>query len=417
MRPRLLVVSHVLPFPPHAGQHQRVHETLRALRRAFEVAFLTTASRSFDVAEELSAHCDEPIVIESPYRENAATRHLHRAAGLAYMARTGLRWSNFAIGRLNLSPDRVAAALSSRKPFDVALFEYWHAVDAARLLRDSGVPCVLDMHDVLWQARRRQLEAMPIPAWWTRWAVARYRRQEEAAWPVFEGIVAINRAELAYVAPRTPASRLFLTPMGTDLKAWAYAWEPLDPPRIAFYGALSTRHNQESAIHTADEVMPRVWKTRPDAELWIVGSNPPERIRALGRDPRVHVTGFVDRVQPVLATMSAVVCPWTGTYGFRSRLIEVMALGVPVVASPDAVYGMDLEHGDGIRLAATPASMAADVLQLLDDSSAASAQSRRGRAIVERRFSVEATYDALTDDLREWLLTRRTGPRAAAVPA
>src|SRR5690606_14691233 len=111
---------------------------------------------------------------------------------------------------------------------------------------------------------------------------------------------------------------------GIDLQKWPYSWQPAQPPRIAYYGGLGSPHNQRDALQCYEEIMPTVWAHFPDVELWIVGSRPPATIQALAeQDSRVTVTGFVERVQDVLQTMTAVLCPWTGKYGFRSRLIEV----------------------------------------------------------------------------------------------
>ena len=120
----------------------------------------------------------------------------------------------------------------------------------------------------------------------------------------------------------------------------------------------------------------------------------------------MHVTGFVDDVQSVLRSMTAVVCPWEGTWGFRSRLIETMALGVPAVVTPDAVHGMELEHGGGVLHGRTDAELAAHVLQLLSETDFQKEQSRRARERVEQLFSLEKTYGRLITDLADWLRSR-----------
>src|SRR5262249_29035716 len=155
-------------------------------------------------------------------------------------------------------------------------------------------------------------------------------------------VIAINHEELNYLRSATPSTtKLFHAAMGVDLALWPYSWSPSGKPCLAYYGGLGSPHNQADALACYQRLMPEIWRRFPDAEFWIVGGNPPETIRALGSDSRVKVTGFVENVQPVLSRMSLLLCPWSGIFGFRSRLIEAMALGVPVVTSPDAVYGME----------------------------------------------------------------------------
>jgi glycosyltransferase involved in cell wall biosynthesis len=97
--------------------------------------------------------------------------------------------------------------------------------------------------------------------------------------------------------------------------------------------------------------------------------------------------------------MTAVLCPWRGTYGFRSRLIEVMAVGIPVVATPDAVYGMGLTDGEGLLLAEQDAALSNYAVILERDCAWAQKQSRLARQQVEAKFSFAATYEALAEAL------------------
>ena len=114
----------------------------------------------------------------------------------------------FAVG------DRIENILADRE-FDLVVFEYWHAFRCAGSFRRRGIPTVLDMHNVLWRGQERNLRAARLPEWWVQWAVARYRKAEEQAWERFDGLIAINRSELDYVAKKvSPRQRLFYAPMG-----------------------------------------------------------------------------------------------------------------------------------------------------------------------------------------------------------
>jgi glycosyltransferase involved in cell wall biosynthesis len=238
--------------------------------------------------------------------------------------------------------------------------------------------------------------------------VERYRRREEESWRKFDAVIAINRKELDYVRSTTPSSiKLFHAPMGVDLAQWPYSWSPPGMPRLAYYGAMGNPHNQAEALACYRRLMPEIWRRFPDAEFWIIGGNPPEIIRALESDSRVKVTGFIEKVQRVLSRMSLALCPWSGHFGFRSRLIEVMALGVPVVASPDAIYGMEIEPDRGLLLGRDDQEMISQSMGLLNDSDFAAEQSRFARQQIERRFSAEATYGRLARELFEWLASRR----------
>lgn len=414
-QPRLLVISHVSPFPGRSGQEQRVLYTLKAARQLFHVTFATPVGpgQAADVKEKLSRFCDEVVLLPSQYSRSRASKIWHRMIGTLYSQYTGLKLSNYIIGRLELSPARVGSLVNGKR-FDCALFEYWHAADSAAALCENGIPCVLDMHDLLWQARAGQLSDKPgLPEWWKRWLVNRYRAREEAAWKQFDGVIAINREEEKYVQARvSEQTKLFHAPMGVDLALWPYSWQPVQPRRVAYYGGLGNHHNQQGALRCVRNIMPTIWREFPDTEVWLVGSNPPDLIKALASDPRVKVTGYVEDVKSVLRAMAIVVCPWSGTYGFRSRLIEVMALGVPVVTSPDAVFGMELEEGKGLFLGRDDDELAGHSLRLLENNAFAREQSRLARQQVETAFSFENTYVRPMRELRCWLEEKRNALRS-----
>jgi hypothetical protein len=103
-----------------------------------------------------------------------------------------------------------------------------------------------------------------------------------------------------------------------------------------------------------------------------------------------------------------------GALGNPDRQREALrcARAIMVVASPDAVYGMDLEPGAGLFLEATEPGMTQACLRLLEDRQFAEQHSRLARAQVEPRFSLAATYGRLAGELRRWceVETRHVAP-------
>jgi len=399
----MLVISSILPFPGVAGQQQRVANTLKALRGYFHITFLTVVDQKNKtlIENRLIEYVDDVILLPSKYSKNIFTKSFHKIAGLIYSFFTGLKFSNYIIGKLEFSPSRIQKTLSDRY-FDIALFEYWHAVDSVSILKKKNILCVLDMHNILWQSYKRHLPSRIFGLnWWTAWAISNYKKREEAAWKQFNGLIAINRAEMDYTIQQVPEKNaMFYTPMGVDISSWSYSWQPKKPQRLAYYGGLSSHHNQVDAFFCYEQIMPGIWNNYPNAELWIVGSSPPDTLKKLSeKDARVIVTGYVEQVQDVLMYMSVVLCPWSGTYGFRSRLIEVMALGVPVIASPQAVYGMEMKNGQGLFLEETPQKMVKACLNLLQNFEFSKSQSLLARKQVENFFSFDSTYKCLAQNL------------------
>jgi glycosyltransferase involved in cell wall biosynthesis len=406
-KPNLLIVSSVYPFPGFAGQQQRVLNKLKAFNVEFTTTFVTNApAASIDeVHRKLLEYCNNAIVFPSLYGRSLSTKLGYRLRALIYNAKHGLKLSNYIINKVEFPPERLKPLLLTNQ-YDGALFEYWHAVDAVDLFVQNRIPTILDMHDILWKSRTRQLDTMPfMPPWWKKRSIELYKFHEESAWKDFDALIAINSAEADYVRNKVSEQiQIFYAPMGVDLTQWPYAWSPVQPPRIVYYGGLGSVHNQQDALFCAEKIMPIIWAELPDTELWLVGSNPPPLLKALtSKDSRIKVTGYVQDVQDVLKTATLALCPWTGTYGFRSRLIEMMSIGIPIVASSDAVYGMDLDSERGLFLRDNAESMAEMSLHLLNHPLVASEQSRLAHDQVKTKFDFANTYGRLALELAQFI--------------
>jgi len=384
-------------FPQDMASKVRMLNILKAASDKFEITFLSLCDQK-DIdrnKRELQSICEHIVLLPPRNRKNLVTRVLHRAiSSLTYYA-TGVPRELYYSGILNLSPKRVKNALANNL-FDVVLSEYWYGSASVEHFKRMGIPCVLDMHDILWQKKttsgNRNASNM-LRKKHQDFLDRRYRLFEEAMWKRFDHLISINMAEEKYVRQELSSNVSIITAgMGVDLKEWFYSWKPVRPPRIVFYGSLSGKENEIAALRCANQIMPLVWSSAPDAELWLVGANPTGNLLALQTNPRIKVTGFVEQVQDVLSKVSIMLCPLKGKYGFRSRLIEAMALGVPLCVTSDAVYGMGLEEGKGITVHDSDDATADAVIALLNSPDMAKRQSVFARKQVEEKFSFEATY-------------------------
>lgn len=395
--PKLLVISPVANlFPLDMGCKVRILNTLRAAREKFEVTFVSACDSKDIPANQrvLESICSRTILLPRRYRENLLSR-------VSYWVRCNLAYylagvpKMYYSNRANLSPKRVKNALVNSS-FDIVLFEYWLSARSVGCFKAKGIPCVLDIHDILWnwqESGQNYNSGSMLGKNHQRFLNWRYRCFEKATWRRFNHIISMNTVENQYLRQELSGNIFFENiGMGVDFKQWPYSWKPAKPARIIFYGSLSGRQNERAALRCANQIMPLVWSKTPDVQLWLVGANPPDSLRALEKKNRVKVTGFIEQVQNVLSQATIILCPLSGKYGFRSRLIESMALGVPIVATSDAVYGMNLENRQGIVINDSDSGAAEEIVKLLTSAKTAKEQSLLARKQVEEKFSFEQTY-------------------------
>jgi glycosyltransferase involved in cell wall biosynthesis len=191
-----------------------------------------------------------------------------------------------------------------------------------------------------------------------------------------------------------------VVPTGVDTDRFAPSDGPWDPSNIVFYGSMRNPMNVDALTHLVEEILPRIRKRVPGAHLTVVGASPSEKmLRRAASDRGITFTGYLDDVREPLARAGVAVLPLRFGHGVRGRVYELLAMAVPVVVSPVAVAGMDLEPGDGLLFADSPDAFADAVARVLGDPQLRARLGERGRQLAVSQVSLAATYDRLVEFL------------------
>jgi glycosyltransferase involved in cell wall biosynthesis len=163
--------------------------------------------------------------------------------------------------------------------------------------------------------------------------------------------------------------------------------------------------NVDGVRHFCAEIFPLVRAEIPDARFVIVGRNPVRSVRALGRLPGVSVTGGVPDVRPYLASAAVSVAPLRVARGLQNKILEAMAMALPVVGTSAAFEGVGAPRGTGGEVADDPEGFARCVVELLRDPARRQSVGRAARAYVERHHRW-ADHGAALDELIGRLVVR-----------
>ena len=146
--------------------------------------------------------------------------------------------------------------------------------------------------------------------------------------------------------------------------------------------------NRDAVLQMADSVWPELTKAMPDARLTIVGASPPQAILDLAaRDRRVTVTGFVDDVRPYMERAQVYLCPMRDGGGTRLKILDALAMGVPIVATQMALEGIDVVADTDVLVANDPGEFVSQIVRLVGDQALWKRLHTNGRAFVEQHFS------------------------------
>jgi sugar transferase (PEP-CTERM/EpsH1 system associated) len=301
--------------------------------------------------------------------------------------------------------------LAKQGRFDVLHVEHLRgAVLAERL---SGIPRVFDSVDSIAYLFEQASRLAPkiTQRLMARVDLPRTRRFEARAPRRFERILTtspVDAQAIRDLAGDAADSRIRLLPNGVDLDFFRPVDTPPDPATILFSGKISYHANSAAVLYLGREVMPRVWQQRPDARLMIVGKDPTPAVRALGADPRVTVTGYVEDLRPYFARATVSATPLLYGAGTQYKVLEAMASGVPVVATPRVGSGLQAQPDRDLLVGEDTGQLARCIVRLIDDARLRREIGAAGRRYVERYHSwpqIAATLAAIYAEARAAPLT------------
>jgi sugar transferase (PEP-CTERM/EpsH1 system associated) len=416
---RILFLAHRIPYPPNKGDKIRSFHELRAmLDRGHEVHLLAFADDAKDVrhAATLADLCASATIL--PLDRRRAT--LRALATLP--RRAPLSVGYFGSARMRRAVGRASA---SARP-DL-IFAY-SAMMAAYVPDELAARTVVDLTDVDSEKWRAYAERLPGPlAWLYALECRRLRRWEGAILERVAYTVVSTEREAALLAPAdSPVSqvRLRVVTNGVDLQY--YRPRPIlrpppdrpsaPVPRLVFVGVMNYYPNVEAACFLAEEIFPRVRRCVPSAELLIVGSNPTRRVRRLGERPGVSVTGHVEDVRPYLVDATACVVPLRIARGVPNKVLEAMASGCAVVATPAAVAALRVVDGEQVLIGRDTDELARAIVRVVSDDALRLGLGARARRFVEAEHRWAPHMRRLIDLLESVGVVSPAGSEPATPP-
>ncbi|MDH4037641.1 MAG: glycosyltransferase family 4 protein [Candidatus Krumholzibacteria bacterium] len=392
-RPRVLLVKPVLPFPPEQGTRVLSFAIVEALSEAFDV---TVLARILDAGEEAQARalerwCSRVVTVLPDNRRSMGAR-------IAYKLVYGTR--ALVTGRsLKSLYDCPGAFLRrarelARESFDLVIVEYWQLYPLLDVF--PAARTVLLTHDIDLQVSRDRatLERGALRRALAAWRNRAEGREEVRAYRRAGRVWALTARDADSVRALSGGTPVDVLPFGLPNDAFTESATPREPGEILFMGAMGAVFNRDAIVHFERDIHPLL-AGLPGIRFTIVGGALPPEASALGNAPGVTVTGHAPDPRVYLRRATCMIVPLRYAGGLRIRIIEAMAAGLPVVASPAAVAGMDLVAGSEVLVARTPQEYRDHVERLLGDPAFAASLSGRAREAVRTRYGPRARSEGI----------------------
>lgn len=388
---RILFITATIPYPKISGAPLRTYNLLRHLASRHDVylvAFADTPEQREGIGH-LRQFCRMVEAVDLP-DDHALNRPLE---GLRYLFK-GIPPDLRFVRAESLA--RIIRRLVDDVHFDIVQIEHTSmGVYLDILPAELRQRAVWMVHDIDFSRYARMAH---VETRWRRrlrlWLHGRLLRKWEPGIAArFERTIVVSDSDRNILLTADPRLQVEVVPNGVDTRLF----EPLPPPAkpdLVFVGNMNAVACVDAMTYFCRQILPLVRAAVPEVELWIVGIDPRDEVKALAGNG-VHVTGRVDDVRPYYERSSVCVVPLRAGGGTRLKILESMALNRPVVSTTIGCEGLQVQDGIHLLIADSPAHLAASTIRLLQDAELRAALTRQARQLVVARYDWEAIATGL----------------------
>lgn len=382
---KLLFLAQRVPYPPNRGDKITTWQLVDRFRHEHQV---TVVAFAHDDADRLAAQELRDMGVETVDIPLDLARAKLKALPLLATSRP-LTLGVFGSRRLQAEVDaRVGGAD----------FAYAFSSSMGAFLLPHEIPWVMHFAELDSDKWRQYAERSSGPVAWV------YRREWRRLLE-FEREVAARTVTNVLCTPleeeifqrEVPGRPSVVLRNGVDLERFSPADNTPEPGHLVFTGVMDYLPNVDGCCWFVEEILPRIREAVPTATFSIVGSKPTSQVQRLARVPGVTVTGFVDDTRDWLRRASVAVAPLRIARGIQNKVLEALAMGLPVVGTSSATQGVEGVAEQDYLVRDEAEAFAAAIVGLLEGAEEAQALASRGRALVEERYSWAKVLAPLDD--------------------
>jgi len=395
---RILYLTPSFQHPTVRGPHRHYH-FIRELSQRHEITLLALARHSIgaDALAEMKSYARDVFTFDV----NGGSASV-LGDTLGKLPLLGGRLKARLVFRHGL--DEMKAAfhkLLKARSFDVILF---HGKSLFPVIADyNDLPLVVDFCDATSMRIRTELNyASPLRRPWLLWRLQQVRQIETRLIHKTPYLAFVSLRDRTVTNGATKTSRI--VPIGVDAQYWTRTTHDFDRNCIIFTGVMDYGPNHDAAVYLIEKILPLLRQRNKDIGVLLVGRAPRAELRAMvKKTPGVTVTGAVDDLRPYLERAAVFVAPMRYASGTQNKLLEAMAMEIPVVTSSLAADGLYVEGGGEppVCKAEDERQFADQIMAIMEHKGLYARMAKQGRVYVENHFNWRRSAEILENLCKE----------------
>jgi polysaccharide biosynthesis protein PslH len=374
---RLLFLANRIPYPPYRGDKLKIYNLARRLSVKHELHLVT-----FTQTEEDKKYISE---LEKVFK---SVHTIHLPGWRSALNCINFLWNSlpfqvlyFRSKKMQQKLDEVITSLS----FDAIHVQ--HIRMAPYLANKKDLSRILDLPDAfsLYWERRKKTRRNLFRQIFENIEQKRLLRYEPVLMEYQLSLVCSSE-DKEYLETTHKISNIKLLPNGVDLDTFKEMDHDYSRNhRLLFTGNMDYAPNVDAVVYFVEEIFPLITRQFPSVKFIIAGQRPVEKVQALAND-NVLVTGFIKDLAAEYNEASVVVAPLRFGAGTQNKVLEAMAMAIPVVCSNIGFSGLGITSGEGAIMETEAEKFANAVCELLASEKYRHETGSKGKQVIRQNF-------------------------------
>ncbi|MDQ3021780.1 MAG: glycosyltransferase family 4 protein [Bacteroidota bacterium] len=390
---KILFISYDFPYPPTGGSISRDYNLIKQLSKHHELHWINRTIRGKikkEYMDEMKKYFKEIKIAEWEYSHNYFRFLKSLVTDIPYIIR------RFESDEMK----KIVEETINQNEFDLILCDH---IYLSQYIPDSitgKIPVIPNNEDCGFTYYKRMTENSGF----TRSLYAGSQWQKLLNYEIsilkkYNVYITTSEKEKESISKYYDEAEIGVVENGVDAEFFSERVRKDLSPNIVFTAWFKYYPNAIAAIDFVNNIFPKIKMEIPDLKFYIVGKEPPEKVKSLAKTDGVIVTGYVHDVRDYLANADAAVIPLQIGGGTRLKILEAMSMKIPVVSTVLGAEGLEVEDEKNILIAKNDEDFAQKVIRIMKDKNLSNKLSNNGKVLAVHRYN----WDIIGEKLNKFL--------------
>lgn len=375
---KILFVANRVPYPPFRGDKLKIYNLAKRLSVHHEIYLITFAEskEDYNYGEELGKLFKQVQIISLPKWQS------YLNCLIAIFSNIPFQVAYFKSRKMN----RLVIDFLSKIKIDVIHTQH---LRMAQFTSDIQMPKILDLPDAfsLYWKRRIENQQNPIKRFFEKIEYKRLYKFEGEIVKKFNLGLVCSREDLNYMKQEHGSENIDLLRNGVDLDTFkSDGHDYTNNSTLLFTGNMDYSPNVDAVGYFVKEIFPSIASKFPNVKFIIAGQRPVKQVLDL-KAKNIEITGFIPDLKVMYQQAAIVVSPLRFGAGTQNKVLEAMAMGIPVVSGNIGFEGLEIKNGEGVFLEINSNGFANKVIELLQSESLRQHTGTKGNLVAKEKFS------------------------------